>query len=70
MNTFSNKRVIVLILTIGTFIEIVKGAEARQKWEFKIKNRYAEKRQLAEKKKLLRSGAVPLDDIEISSFHK
>jgi hypothetical protein len=35
-----------------------------------MKNRYEEKRQLAEQKKLLRSGGVPLDDIEIAAFHK
>lgn len=70
MNQFNNKWVIVLIITVGTVIGILKGTEARQKWVFKIKNRYEEKRQLAEQKKLLRSGGVPLDDIELASFHK
>lgn len=70
MNRPSNKWVIILILTVGTVIGILKGAEARQKWVFKIKNRCEEKRQLAEQKKLLRSGGVILDDIELASFHK
>ena len=70
MNTFTNKWVMVLILIVGTFIGIFKGSEARQKWVFKIKNRYEEKRQLAEEKKLLRSGGVPLDDIELAAFHR
>jgi hypothetical protein len=70
MNTSNSKWVIVMIITVGTLIEIVQGPGARQKWVFKIKNRYEEKRQLAEQKKVLRSGGVPLDDIEIAAFHK
>lgn len=70
MNQLNNKGVIVLIITVGTAIGIFKGTEARQKWVFKMKNRYEEKRQLAEQKKLLRSGGVHLDEIELASFHK
>lgn len=70
MNTFTSNWGIVMILVVGTFIGIFKGAEARQKWVFKIKNRYEEKRQLAQEKKLLRSGGVALDDIEIAAFHR
>jgi hypothetical protein len=70
MSTFSKKYAIVLILVAGTFIGIFKGAEARGKYIFKVKNRYAEKKQLAEKKKLLRSGGVALDDIEMAAFHR
>jgi len=60
---------IVLILTVGTVIGMLKGSEARQKWVFKIKNRCEEKRQIAELKKIQRSGGVALDDIEIAAFH-
>ena len=70
MNQFSNKWVLVLIITVGSVINIFKGSEARNKWVFKIKNRFEEKRQLAENKKLIRSGGVLLDDIELASFHK
>lgn len=70
MNQFNNKWVLVVILTVGTVISIFKGSEARDKWLFKIKNRFEEKKQLAEQKKLLRSGGVLLDDIELASFHK
>lgn len=70
MNEYSTKWMIILILTVGTVIGILKGSEARQKWVFKIKNRYEEKRQIAEQKKLQRSGGVALDDIELASFHK
>jgi hypothetical protein len=69
MNTFSKKWVVVLIIVAGAFITIFKGTEARQKFVFKLKNRFDEKKQLAEKKKL-RSGGVALDDIEIAAFHR
>jgi hypothetical protein len=70
MSQISNKWVIILVLVVGTVIGMFRGTEARQKWLFKIKNRYEEKRQLAEQKRLLRSGGVALDDIELASFHK
>ena len=69
MNKISNRWILVLIITVGTVIGIFKGTEARQKWVFKIKNRYEEKRHLAEQKKQLRSGVLPLDDIEIAAYH-
>ena len=52
------------LLTVGTFIGLFKGTEAKQKWMFKIKNREESKRQLAEQKRELRQGAVPLDEID------
>ena len=70
MNQFNNKWILILILAVGTVISIFKGPDARNKWLFKIKNRFEEKKQLAEQKKLLRSGGVLLDDIELASFHK
>jgi hypothetical protein len=70
MNQLNNKWLLALIITVGTVISIFKGPEARQKWVFKIKNRFEEKKQLAEQKKLVRSGGVLLDDIEVASFHK
>jgi hypothetical protein len=70
MNQLNNKWVFVLIITVGSVINILKGSEARNKWVFKMKNRFEEKRQLAEHKKLARSGGVLLDDIELASFHK
>jgi hypothetical protein len=70
MNKFNNKWVLVLVITVGSVINVLKGAEARNKWVFKMKNRFEEKKQLAEHKKLARSGGVLLDDIELASFHK
>ncbi len=70
MSTFSKKWAVILILVAGTFIAIFKGTEARQKFVFKIKNRFEEKKQLAEQKKLLQAGGVALDDIEMAAFHR
>ena len=70
MNTVNNRWAILLILIVGSFIGIFKGAEARQKYVFKIKNRFDEKRQMAEERRVLRSGGVALDDIELAAFHK
>lgn len=70
MKQVNNRFVVLLAIVIGTIVGIFKGSEAKQKWVFRIKNRYEEKRQMAEHKKLLREGGVPLDDIEMAAFHK
>lgn len=70
MNQINNRWLMVLILTGGSVIGVFKGAEARQKWVFKVKNRIVERRQEAEQKKILRSGGVVLDDIELAAFHR
>ncbi len=70
MNISRSKWMIVRILAVGSVIGMLKGTQARQKWVFKMMNRRAEKKQLAEQKKLLREGGVALDDIEIAAFHK
>ena len=70
MKQVNNRFVVLLAIVIGTIVGIFKGSEAKQKWVFKIKNRYEEKRQLAEHKKLVREGGVALDDIELAAFHR
>lgn len=70
MKQVNNRWIVLLAISIGTIIGIFKGSEAKQKWVFKIRNRYEEKRQLAEQKKLVREGRVALDDIEMAAFHK
>ncbi len=70
MKQVNNRFVILLAIVIGTIVGIFKGSEAKQKWVFRIKNRYEEKRQMAENKKLLRDGGVPLDDIEMAAYHR
>ena len=70
MKQVNNRFVVLLAIVIGTIVGIFKGSEAKQKWVFRIKNRYEEKRQMAEHKKLVRDGGVPLDDIEMAAFHR
>jgi hypothetical protein len=70
MKQVNNRFVILLAIVIGTIVGIFKGSEAKQKWVFRIKNRYEEKRQMEENKKLLRDGGVPLDDIEMAAYHR
>jgi hypothetical protein len=69
MKMFRYKMILVLALTIGTIVGIFRGSEAKQKWFFRVKSRFDEKRQLAEQRKLMRDGGVALDDIEIAAFH-
>ena len=70
MKQVNNRWIVLLAITIGTIIGIFRGSEAKQKWVFKIRNRFEEKRQLAEEQKLRREGRVALDDIEIAAFHR
>lgn len=64
-----NRLVLFAALSIGTLVGIFKGSEARQKWVFRVKSRFEEKRHLAELKKQQKGGGVLLDDIEIAAFH-
>lgn len=66
---FRTRFILILALTIGTIVGLFRGNEAKQKWVFRIKSRFDEKRQLAEQKRLMRDGGVALDDIEIAAFH-
>ena len=61
--------ILSVIMVMATVIGWVKGNEARQKWVYKWKTSYDEKRQLAKKRMEARMGQVQLDDIEWSSFH-
>ncbi len=70
MKDFNNKWILAFILIAGSLIGTFRGSEAKQKFVFKMKNRCEEKRQIAEQKKVLRSGGVALDDIELAAFHK
>jgi hypothetical protein len=70
MKKMQNRLILFLALTLGSIVGILKGNEAKQKWVFKVKSRYEEKRQLAQQKKMLEDGGVALDDIEIAAFHR
>ncbi|MHA4843361.1 hypothetical protein ACX0G7_04300 [Flavitalea antarctica] len=70
MKKIYNRTLLLLAITIGSIVGIIKGSEAKQKWMFKIKIRNEEKRQQAQQKKMLKDGSVELDDIEIAAYHK
>jgi len=61
--------VVFLAVTIGGMIGVVKGEEAKQKWVFRMKSKYDNRRLMAERKTLARKGGVLLDDIELAAYH-
>jgi hypothetical protein len=69
MKSLRNKLIISLAVITGGVIGIVKGEEAKQKWVFKVRSKYENKRQVEEKKSIARKGGVLLDDIEMASYH-
>jgi hypothetical protein len=69
MKRYKNKFVVFLAITIGTLIGMFRGEEAKQKWVFKIRSKYDNKRLMAERKSIARKGGVLLDEVEMSSFH-
>ena len=70
MKKIYSRTILLIAITVGSIVGMIKGTEAKQKWMFKLKIRNEEKRQLAQQKKLLKGGGVPLDDIEIAAYHK
>lgn len=70
MKIFRNRVILVLAITIGAIVGFFRGNEAKQKWVFRIKSRFDEKRHIAEQKRVLRDGGVALDDIELAAFHR
>jgi hypothetical protein len=64
-----NKIVVFFVIGVGSLIGIVRGEQAKQKWVFKIRSKYDNKRLIAEKRLQARKGGVLLDDIEMASFH-
>ena len=61
--------VVFLAVTVGGMIGVVKGEEAKQKWVFRMKSKYENRRLMAERKSIARRGGVLLDDIELAAFH-
>jgi hypothetical protein len=68
-NGFKNKLVVFLAVSVGGMIGVIKGEEAKQKWVFRMKSKYENRRLMAERKSIARKGGVMLDDIELASFH-
>ena len=69
MKGFKNKMVVFLAVSVGGMIGVVKGEEAKQKWVFRMKSKYENRRLMAERKSLARKGGVLLDDIELAAYH-
>ncbi len=69
MKGIRNKAVVFLAVTVGAAIGLLKGEEAKQKWVFKMRSKYENRRMIAEKKSIARKGGVLLDDIEMAAFH-
>jgi hypothetical protein len=69
MKRYKNKFLVFLAITIGTLIGMLRGEEAKQKWVFKVRSKYDNKRLMAERKSIARKGGVLLDEVEMSSFH-
>jgi hypothetical protein len=69
MKGVKNKMIVFLAVTVGGMIGVVKGEEAKQKWVFRMKSKYDNRRLMAERKTLARKGGVLLDDIELAAYH-
>jgi hypothetical protein len=69
MKGVKNKMVVFLALTIGGMVGLIKGEEAKQKFVFKIRSKYDNRRLMAERKSIARKGGVLLDDIEMAAYH-
>jgi hypothetical protein len=69
MKTFYRTFLLSIVMVLATFVGWVKGPEAKQKWVYKWKSSYNEKRQLARKRMAQRRGQVVLDDVEWAAFH-
>lgn len=70
MKGVKNKMVVFLAVTIGGMVGLVKGEEAKQKFVFRMRSKYDNRRLMAERKSLARKGGVVLDDIEMAAYHK
>ena len=61
--------VVFLAVTVGGMIGFIKGEEAKQKWVFRLRSKYENRRLMAERKSIARKGGVLLDDIELAAYH-
>jgi len=69
MKNFYRNFLLGTVMVIAPVVGWVKGSEAKQKWVYKWRSSYEEKRQLAKKRIAQRRGQVVLDDVEWASFH-
>lgn len=69
MKGIKQKMVVFLAVSVGGMIGLLKGEEAKQKWVFRVKSKYDNRRLMAERRSIARKGGVLLDDIELASYH-
>jgi hypothetical protein len=69
MKGVKQRMVVFLAVTVGGMIGVVKGEEAKQKYVFRLRSKYENRRLIAEKKLIARKGGVLLDDIELAAYH-
>lgn len=69
MKGVKNRMVVFMAVAVGGMIGVVKGEEAKQKWVFRVRSKYENRRLIAQRKSIARKGGVLLDDIEMASFH-
>ncbi|HLZ86281.1 MAG TPA: hypothetical protein VKQ52_03525 [Puia sp.] len=69
MKGVKQRMVVFLAVTVGGMIGVIKGEEAKQKWVFRMKSKYENRRLMAERKSIARKGGVLLDDIELAAYH-
>ncbi|HOA37124.1 MAG TPA: hypothetical protein PLQ32_02740 [Flavihumibacter sp.] len=70
MRSFQHKAILVAAIMIGSLIGAVKGAEAKQKFMFRVMRKQDERQNRATRRADAREGKVLLDDIEMSAFHE
>jgi len=70
MKGLKHKLAVVLIWIFAGLLGFIKGDEAKQKWVFKIKDKYVNRKQVRENKLIALRGGVLLDEIEMEAYHK
>jgi hypothetical protein len=70
MKRYRNRLLLFIAITVAGIIGVLKGEEAKQKWVFKIRSKYDNKKYIAERKSIAKKGGVLLDEIEMASFHR
>lgn len=70
MKKYRNQLALAVVLLAGSFLGMMKGGEAKQKFVQRFKNRQAPKSNLTVAYKENPSGPVELDDIELAAYHQ
>jgi hypothetical protein len=69
MKGVKNRMVVFLAVVVGGMIGVIKGEEAKQKYVFRVRSKFENRRLTAERKSIARKGGVLLDDIELAAYH-